>query len=161
MPTSDPSFLSLTNTAEIRGALGVDTTDIDDTAICNLSPQDDLESDLLGWVPTYKLLITEGLASSPTDAQKLKYLKLQIYAKYFISALVASSGINSILQKRSDGSNEGARFTNITLKELTEYLEDKAAGIKSELELLIDSTISASYEQFGTAPPSYDPVTNV
>lgn len=161
MATKKPSFLALTDTVEVRGALGVDVTDIDDAAICNLRPENDLESDLLGWVPTYSTIITEGLATSPTPAQSLKYLKLKIYAKYFVSALVASSGINSILQKKSDGSNEGARFTNISLQDLAEYLESKAAGIKHELELLIDSTLSSSYSHFGSVSPDYDPVTNV
>lgn len=161
MAVAKSTFLALTDTVEVRGALGVDLTDIDDAAICALRPQDDLESDLLGWAPTYKTIVSEGIATSPTDAQALKYLKLKIYAKYFVSSLVVSSGINSILQARSDGANEGARFTNISLKELQEYLKAQADAIKNELELLIDPTISASYEHFGTAPPDYDPVTNV
>ena len=154
------SFMALTNTDEIRGALGIDETDIDPDAMAAMKPEDDLESDLLSWAPTYAVIMTEGLATSPTDAQALKYLKLRLYAKYFISALFASSGINSILQKKSDGSNEGARFTNVDLEQLRGYLGDKAAAAKEELMLLVDPTLDATYSHFGSASPNYDPVTN-
>lgn len=154
------SFMQLTDTDEVRGALGIDEADISPESMALLKPQDDLESDLLSWAPTYATIITEGLLASPTAEQALKYLKLRLYSKYFISALFASSGINSILQKRSDGANEGARFTNVDLAQLREYLKGKADGFKEELLLIIDPTTVATYDHFGVASPNYDPVTN-
>lgn len=154
------TFLALTDTEQVRGALGIDEFDIDDTAMANLHPEDDLKSDLLSWVPTYTTVMSEGLGAAPTAEQELKYLKLRLYSKYFIAALFASSGINSILQKKSDGSNEGIRFTNVDLKELREYLKAQADAVKEELMLLIDPTLDSTYSHFGTASPNYDPVTN-
>jgi len=155
------SFLALTDTDETRSALGVDTTDITDEGICDMHPEDDLEADLLGWLPTYQsVIIAEGLSASPTTEQRLKFLKLKIYAKYFIAVIVVTSGINSILQKASDGSNEGIRFTNITLKDLKNDLIEARDSAKSELELLVTPTLETSYSHFGSASPTYDPVTN-
>jgi len=154
------SFLALTDVDEVRGALGIDSNDIDDDAMINMHPEEDLQSDLLIWAPTYQTIMSEGLGAAPTADQALKYLKLKIYAKYFVSALFASSGINSILQKKSDGSNEGARFTNIDLNELREYLKGRADALKEELMVIIDPTLDTTYDHFGSASPNYDPVTN-
>jgi hypothetical protein len=154
------SFLALTDVNEVRGALGIDSNDIDDDAMSNLHPEEDLKSDLMSWAPTYTTIMAEGLGATPTADQALKYLKLKIYAKYFVAALFASSGINSILQKKSDGSNEGARFTNVDLNELQEYLKGRADALKEELMLIIDPTLDATYSHFGSAVPNYDPVTN-
>ena len=154
------SFLALTDVDEVRSALGIDSNDIDDDAMIKMHPEEDLKSDLLSWAPTYTTIMAEGLAAAPSADQALKYLKLKIYAKYFVSVLFASSGINSILQKKSDGSNEGARFTNVDLNELREYLAGRAGAIKEELMLIIDPTLEATYSHFGSATPNYDPVTN-
>lgn len=154
------AILTLTDTDEIRSALGVDDKDIADALITNLNPEVDLQADLMTWVPTYQTIISEGAAGTPTDEQTLKYLKLKLYAKYFISAIFASSGGNSILQKLSDGSNEGTRFTNVSLAKLQLDLQGRADGAKAALELLITPTTGASYSHFGTVQPAYDPVTN-
>ena len=154
------AFLGLVAMDEIRGALGVDSTDVDDALIKSYSPEKDLQADLLKWVPTYLVIIAEGAAASPDTEQTLKYLTLQNYSKYFISAMFASSGIASILQKKSDGSNEGTRFSNVSFKDLKEDLEARAAAARSELEALIEPTQVAHYSQFSAVSPSYDPVTN-
>ena len=154
------SFLKLTDTNEVRGVIGVDDKELTDPDICGAKPEDDLKSALLGWVPTYETLMSEGLATSPTAAQTLKYLKLKLYSKYFVSALIVSSGINSLLQKKSDGANEGARFTNLSLRDFQTELENKAKAYKAELLLLIDSSTAATHSHFGIASPNYDPVTN-
>jgi hypothetical protein len=154
------SFLALTDTDEIRATIGVDDTDLEDSIICDRKPEEDLEADLLGWVPTYQTVMSEGLASSPTTEQRLKFLKLKIYSKYFLSALVCASGINSILQKQSDGANEAIRFTNVKLSELVEKLQNKADAVKEELQDLIDPSLEDAYDHFGTASPTYDPVIN-
>jgi hypothetical protein len=90
----------------------------------------------------------------------LKYLKLKLYSKYFLSALVSASGINSILQKYGDGANESARFTNVKLSELVASLRSEAAKYKEELRELITPASTTSYSHFGIASPAYDPVTN-
>jgi len=154
------TILALTDTDEVRSALGVDDKDIADVLITRLTPENDLQADLMDWVPTYQTIISEGTAGSPTDAQTLKYLKLKLYAKYSISAIFASSGGNSILQKLSDGSNEAARFTQPSLEKLKIDLQRRADDARASLELLITPTTAASYTHFGSAAPSYDPVTN-
>jgi hypothetical protein len=154
------SFLALTDTDEIRSAIGVDLTDLTDDIIVDRKPEEDLESDLLMWVPTYATIISEGVTGTPTTAQRLKFLKLKIYARYFLSAIVTSSGINSILQKKSDGANEAIRYTNVKLSELTEALYKRADQAKADLLYLIAEEDSTIYSPFGTAPPAYDPVTN-
>jgi hypothetical protein len=154
-------FLGLTDTDEVRASLGVDDTDIPDTLITNRRPEEDLDIDLLTWLPTYATIISEGNGASPTDAQTLKYKLLKLYAKYFISALIASTAITAILQKESDGSNEGARFNDAkALRELKTSAEGYAANAKSKLEQLVSPAESTTYSQFGTVSPSYDPVTN-
>lgn len=153
------SFLALTDTDQVRAVLGLDSKDIADSKIACMQPEDDLTSNLLEWVPTYQTIITEGNGASPTDEQTLKYLKLKLYAKYFIAVMVVSGGINSILQKLSDGSNEGARFTNVSLKELKADMQEKADAIKAELVLIITPTTTSTYSQFGTASPAIDQVT--
>ena len=71
------SFLALTDTEEVRSALGIDVNDIDDTAMENLRPDEDLKSDLMSWAPTYLTIMAEGLGATPTAEQVLKYLKLK------------------------------------------------------------------------------------
>lgn len=154
------SFLALTDTDEIRSTIGVDSTDLSDAVIVDRMPDEDLEADLLTWAPTYQTVITEGLSAAPTTEQRLKYLKLKIYAKYFLSALVASSGINSILQKQSDGANEAIRFTNVKLSDLVATLQAKADATKEELIELITPSGTGAYSHFGVASPNFDPVTN-
>lgn len=154
------SFLALTDIDEIRSSIGVDSTDLTDAMITDRRPQDDLESDLLTWVPSYQTLISEGLTGSPTADQKLKYLKLRLYSKYFLSARIASSGMLSILQSQSDGANQGSRYANVKISELVGYLSNEAMAIKEELLELIDTTSTAQYSQFGIAKPDFDPVTN-
>ncbi len=154
------SFLGLVQIDAIRSVIGVDSKDLADSVICDRAPEDDLESDLLTWVPTYQTIISEGVTGTPTSEQALKYLKLRIYAKYFIAGLVVSAGGNSILQKLSDGSNEASRFTNVDLRQLKKDIDDMAASTKAELVLLVTPTSDTSYSQFGTAVPEYDPVTN-
>jgi len=154
------SFLALTDIDEIRSAIGVDSTDLEDSMITDRTPEEDLEADLLTWVPTYATVISEGIAGTPTTEQRLKYLKLKLYSKYFLAALIASSGILSILQEQSDGANEAIRFTNVKLSELIENLTRKADTYKEELMDLIDDTRTDGYSQFGAATPNYDPVIN-
>ena len=79
------SILGLTDTDEVRAAIGADDKDLSDTAITNGNPKDDLRADLLTWVPTYQTIISEGAISTPTTDQELKLLQLKLYAKYFIS----------------------------------------------------------------------------
>tara|TARA_R110000850_G_scaffold261196_1_gene389017 strand:+ start:146 stop:628 length:483 start_codon:yes stop_codon:yes gene_type:complete len=154
------SFLGLVTVDEIRGSLGLDAKDISDAIITSQAPEKDLQADLLTWVSTYQTVISEGAATTPTSAQTLKYLKLQNYSKYFIAAIFASSGMVSILQSKSDGKNQGTRFSNVTLKELQLDLEAKAASAKSELESLMDPEQLATYTQFSRVVSTYDPVTN-
>jgi len=154
------AILDLTDTDEIRAVIGASVRDLKDTDITAYSPDDDLRADLLSWVPTYQTIIAEGTGGSPTTDQELKYLKLKLYAKYFISWLVASAGQNSLPQKVSDGSNEMARFTTETLKDLLDRIEGLKLKVKSELEELLDPTSTNTYSHFSTASPSYDPVIN-
>lgn len=154
------SILGLTDTDEIRSAIGVEEVELSDKDITNRRPQQDLEADLMAWVPTYPTVISEGTAALPTDEQKLKYLQLKLYSKYFVSFLTASAGLNSILQKRSDGSNEAIRFTNVKMTELKNELASFRDDAKSQLIDLITPTTEDTYSQFGIVSPSYDPVTN-
>ena len=153
------AILDLTDTDEVRAAIGADTKDLSDEDIINYSPEDDLKADLLVWVPTYQTIITEGSTGTPTTDQELKYLKLKIYAKTFISWLVASSAQNSMPQKVSDGSNEMSRFANVKMTDLINRLEDRLRATQTELVELIDVSSSSSYSQFGIASPAVDQVT--
>lgn len=152
------AILALTDTDEVRSTIGADDKDLSDTYIMNASPEDDLKADLLTWVPTYETIISEG-TGTPTTDQELKYLRLKVYAKNFISWLVASAAQHSLAQKVSDGSNEMSRFTNNKLEELIARLEGRMKTAKAELEKLVNVTASRTYSQFGTASPSYDQVT--
>lgn len=154
------NFLQITDSDMVRSVLGIDETDVSDALICNMNPEEDLEADLLTWAPTYATIITEGLTSSPTTVQRLKLLKLRLYCKYFIAAMVASGGQNSILQKESDGANEAVRFTNVKLSKLQEDIQKKVDSLKEELELLIDPDSGVGFSLFGSVSPAYDPVTN-
>ena len=153
------SILGLTDTDEIRAAIGSDDKDLSDTAITNFNPKNDLRADLLIWVPTYQTIISEGAVEVPTTDQELKLLQLKLYAKYFTSWLVASSAQNSLVQKVSDGSNEMSRFTNVKMTDLIDRLEARANGIRTSLEKLITPESSSSFSQFGTAAPAVDQVT--
>lgn len=153
------SILTLTDTDEVRAAIGADVNDLSDDDIINYSPEDDLKADLLVWVPTYQTIITEGVTGTPTTDQELKYLKLKIYAKTFISWLVASSAQNSLPQKVSDGSNEMSRFTNVKMTDLINRLENRLRTIQTELIELVDVSSTSQYSQFGTASPAVDQVT--
>lgn len=160
MANSPPSFLKLTDTDQVRSVIGIDATDVTDTQICDMKPEEDLESSLLSWVPAYQTVISEGATAAATADQKLKYLKLKLFSKYFVAGMVVTSGWNSILQKQSDGANEGIRFTNITLNQLKNHIEGKAAKLQEELlNLIVPDTVEA-YPQFSAVSPTFDPVTN-
>ena len=154
------SFLSLTDTDEIRATIGVDSTDLADSIITDRHPEDDLEADLLTWFPLYQTTISEGAAVAATAEQALKYLKLKLYSKYFLSATVASAGMLSILQKQSDGANEAIRFTNVKINDLVNHLQRQADRYRSELEVLISGDANTGPSLFGIVTPSFDPVTN-
>ncbi len=153
------SILGLTDTDEIRSSIGADDKDLSDTFIIAANPENDLRADLLTWVPTYQTIISEGSVEVPTTDQELKLLQLKLYAKYFISWLVASSAQNSMPQKISDGSNELSRFTNVKMTDLINRLEARMDGIRTTLEKLVTPESSSSFSQFGTAQPDVDQVT--
>ena len=152
-------LLSLTDSDEVRATVGVDDSDFPDATVSAMGLDNDLEADLLTWLPTYTTVISEGTTGTPTSDQRLKYLNLKNYAKYFCAYLVASASQLMAPQKESDGANELQRFTTDKLTDLLARLSAKRDKYRSDIEYQ-ENAGSYTHSLFSTVSPTYDPVAN-
>ena len=88
------------------------------------------------------------------------YLKL--YSMYWCAVIIIPRLKLAATQKVSDGDNSMERFLKPEFDKLEEAYNNKAGTYKLSLEDSISgsTTTSPTYSQFGSAPPTYDPVTN-
>lgn len=155
------SFYGLTGYAAIRATLGVaDDQEMPDTYIYNTQVEEDLEADLLSWVPyDISALVSAGTGTSFTPKARMQYLYLSSYAKFFCAVSLAGS-LNTLLNKTiTDGQNQLIRQD----RDLPKFIEGlKAAADASRAKFLEASgqTAASGMTIISRAPPGYDPVTN-
>lgn len=150
-----------TSTEAVRGALGIDQTDIADQSILNAALDVELGLDLYTWCPDYGAKLTVD-PDSATPEQLLMKAALTTYAKWFCAAEFARKPL-AHLQLYGDGKAEQRRFTNFEWDQLVAYCAGKAAHYKAmamELDPATADQPGASYATISRGVPTYDPVTN-
>lgn len=152
-----------TSTEAVRGALGIDQTDIADQAIMNAALDVELGLDLYTWIPGYATKIFLADPETATPEQKLLQAALQTYCKWFCAAEFARKPLAHV-QLYSDGKAEQRRFTNFEWDNLVAYCSGKAAQFKALAQGLdpdfVEPTATGTYAVMSRGVPSYNPVTN-
>lgn len=142
------SILGLTSVEQIRGVLTVSERDLPDEVITSMSLEDDLEAELMGWLPEWAAITDQYPAQ-----------RLRLFAKYFCAGNVADMAQVFVLKKDTDGSNEGQRSDRDGFKELAEVLKAKANLHKATLAGMLGIQLTATYVQVGTSVPARDVIT--
>lgn len=141
-------ILSLTSYSQIRGVITVSERDLPDEVLQAMALEDDLEADLLEWLPEWESL------SDVAEAQRLR-----LFAKYFCAGNVADMAQVFVLKKDTDGSNEGQRSDVDGFKELAQVLKAKAQMHKAALANMLGIQVSRTYSQVSVSSPARDVIT--
>lgn len=154
-------FLNLTNSGAIRATLGlIKAAEMPDAHIVNSHVAEELETDLLGWVPyTIQEVISAGAGATPTAKARRQYLLLSTYATVFCAVSLASTFSILIQKSISDGQNEMVR-QNQNLEDLVAHLTASRDSAKRKFLELSGQTNQAAAGIMSSISPSYDPVTN-
>ena len=101
-------FMSLTSFTAIKATLGLtQSEEMPDAYITSSGVAEELEADLLDWVPfSIPELVAIGAGDSPTPKARQQYLWLSAYARYFCAASLAISFTILIQKSITDGQNE-------------------------------------------------------
>lgn len=143
-------ILGLTSFEQLRGVLTVSTADLPDRVLAPYGLQDDLEADLLVWLPEW-----QDLDSGSRESRLLK-----LYAKYRCAAWVAASGQNFTLVQFTDGANAGQRSDTEGFQELRRHLEGRANQYRQQIEDMLSTVPEDRFRPaMGGASPTRDPVT--
>lgn len=152
--------LGLTNSDQIRQVMGVTSNDLSDSDITSFDAVTELQAELQDWVPTYQAIIDNTGHTLSSADRDYALLHLKLFSKYWVAAQILVSGQNFILQRQSDGDNEGHRFTNANLMELRETLHGTAEKHQERIVKKLQDTSTVVVTPFSVVTPSYDPVTN-
>lgn len=145
------NILGLTSFDQLRGVLTVSTADLPDRVLAPYGLEDDLEADLLGWLPEWQ---------SYADGEAREARLLRLYAKYRCASWVAASGQNFTLTQFTDGANAGQRSDTEGFQELRRHLEGRANQYRKQIEDLLSAVTADRFRPaMGAANPSRDPVT--
>lgn len=154
---TDPKF---TTTEAVRGALGVDDTDLPDQTILSSDLDVELALDLSSWLVSWKTKIDP--ATPATEDQLLLQKAIQTYCKWWCAAEYANRVLAHI-QLYGDGKAEMRRFTNFEWEALIAYCSGKAGYYKDmvlELDPESESPTAEAYGLISGGIPTHDPVTN-
>lgn len=145
MPLFDTLYI------QSRACLGLDETDLDDDMIAAWGFDDELELELASWLPQYP-----EVAASPTQKG---HLRLRVFCKYYVAALMAGSANSFVLKVQSDGANRGERFQT----DWQHMAEDMRAKAYQNKKLLLEDlgvqVVDSAPSIVSVASPNRDPVT--
>ena len=141
-------ILGLTGYSQIRGVITVSERDLPDETLQAMALEDDLEAELLGWLPDW------GSLSEAADLQRLR-----LFAKYFCAGNVADMAQIFVLKKDTDGSNEGQRSDIDGFRELASILKGKAQLHKAALANSLGIQVSRTYSMMSVSTPARDVIT--
>jgi len=126
------TFFFLTTSDQIRGQLGVDSTEFSDTDITNLDIEKELELDLLLWFPNF-IAISNDTGVSPSDEYAQK-IALQTYAKLFCAYHSLTMAPLKFIKSDGDGPNSSSRILdNKALNTFKQELMIKFGNMKSRV----------------------------
>ena len=155
---TNPQF---TTTEAVRGALGVDATDIGDQAMLDADLATELGLDLATWLPSWAEKLSPS--GTPTPEQLTLQKAIQTYCKWWCAAEYARK-VLAFAQLYSDGKAEQRRFTNFDWEALAANCQAKAEYYRSmvgDLDPDIDPAATAdAFTLISLATPTTDPVTN-
>lgn len=147
-----------TTTDAVRGALGVDATEIPDTRMVDRS----LDVEMLLLVEKrgidHAAVKAAAEAATPAAAAVTDYKLLCLGIMYLGAALIAESPIQFMLSI-GDGKNQMKRFDGVDWADLAASLRAKADGLFGDMTT-VTQPAPASFSLMGRATPTYDPVTN-
>lgn len=151
-----------TSTEAIRGALGVDATDLSDSRITEAELDVELVLDLSQWITNWELKLSPVDPVSPE--QKRLQLALQTYCKWFCALEYLQRPL-SFAQLNGDGKAEIRRFTNFDWEQLIASATLKVATYRGLVASLdpdapADEEVTATFVLASATSPDYDPVTN-
>lgn len=149
-----------TTTEAVRGALGIDETDLSDQTILDSELNVELALDLSSWVPNWKVKLDP--ASPATEDQTTLQLAIQTYCKWWCATEYANR-VLAHLQLYGDGKAEMRRFTNFDWESLIAYCSGKLAHYKSVIQGLDPDAVQPASDAYGLISggiPTHDPVTN-
>ena len=141
-------LLGLTSTEQVRNVLTVSQEDLPDEVIQGFGLEDDLHTDLEGWVPEWESL---------TEDSQVR--RLRLYAKYFCAATIAMMARVFILKKSTDGSNEGQRSDADGFADLADLLMGKANAHRKALETALGRDETPGFTMVSRLPPARDVIT--
>lgn len=150
---------ALTTTDAVRGALGIDVTDIPDQTILNAELDTELGLDLASWLPNWKTKIDPA---TPDDDQATLAAAIKTYCKWWCAAEFTRKLLAHI-QLYGDGKAELRRFTNWKWDDLIANAQAKVDFFKSligDLDDEVEPPASNAYGLISGGVPTHDPVTN-
>ena len=155
------SSTAFTTTEAVRGALGVDSTDLKDQQILDADLATELGLELSSWCGGYAAKIAPP---TPVTAEQLNLqAALQSYCKWYCALEYARKPL-TFVQLYGDGKAEMRRFTNFDWDTLINTCVAKVAHCKAMAILLDPAATTAQTPELSMiagVTPTYDPVTNV
>lgn len=154
-------FMSLTGFEAIKATLGLtNAAEMPDVYITSSGVAEELEADLLDWVP-YSIpeLVAIGAGTNPTPKARQQYLWLSAYARYFCAASLAVSFTILIQKSITDGQNELVRGEQ-NLDDFLASLRASRDSYKNRFLGVSDQTTQSAAGIMSSISPSYDPVIN-
>lgn len=153
-------LLGLTSSEKVRASMGLSGRDLPDAVMDQMDIADELQVVLESWLPDWESHLATGAAEAASAVEKGLLRTLRVYAKYQAAAILAVSAQNFVLERLSDGENEGQR----NLEGIAGYrhvLQSKADEHRVLIENVLDSQRQADLvlTLFGVSVPDRDPVT--
>lgn len=150
-------ILSLTDSDQVRAALGLSSRDVDDQFFIDRKADRELRLALFEWFPNYASEYSSWTTNASANQEKIDLL--ESYATYQ-TAYIISSGLSMMaLQKVSDSKFTAARFEGIDLDSISELMRSKANQLKTRLQEVLGTAHDGPVNLFSSVAPSYDPVT--
>lgn len=149
----------LTTSDQVRAVFGASVKDLAESVFTNFDLDTELKLDLREFCTTYQAIIDDSGHGLTAADRLLAYDMLKTYAKYWCALTISSGAQFSILQKVTDGSNEGQRFKEESLAEFRGNLGAKTAKLRTSITEIVSSTVDATPSLFGVANSGYNPVT--
>jgi len=147
-----------TTTEQVRSSLGLTDNEVTDTMLESLDMEVYLYTNMYTWLPDHPARWATSQKPSPTPSEEQVGRLIEMFAQWYCASLLADMWL-AFPQRLSDGKTDIRRFDSIDLEELSRKTRKLAASFKSQLLDEIGQKIAA-LGLAGSAPPSYDAVTN-
>jgi hypothetical protein len=151
-------FLGITCSDSIRGVLGVEEEELQDSIFTSTFFDIELRIEIEGWLPeTIALVISKAAAATEGYDSKLELLKL--CGQYYGALVIYPHLQLGSAAEFTDGQNAFKRHKEALEKATTEATS-RAEKYKDLLLAAYDASDTDITSFFGSASPTYDPVTD-